>query len=153
MQPLSMCTPPPTARAGAWQRRVARWLRPVEIVLRGRVDVAIVIAVFVTAGAVGGRTGVAVAGVWLLLSGLYCLLNFWLCRETHCVVTGAGWTPLGLLGLVAANSSVLPWYRVDIELAGYLVALVAGYALQSVVAARTGRRILTRRGRGRAPAC
>ena len=153
MQPLPMCPPPPTARAGVWQRRVARWLRPIEAVLRGPVDVAITIAVFVTAGALDGRAGLAVAGGWLLLSGLYCVLNFWLCRETHCVVTGVGWTLLGLLGLVAAMGPILPWYRVGIELVGYLVVLAAGYALQWVMAARTGRRTLTRGRNGRAKAC
>lgn len=153
MQPLPMCAPPPAVRAGAWQRRVARWLRPIEAVLRGPVDVAFTIAVFVAAGAVGGGTGLAVAGGWLLLSGLYCVLNFWLCRETHCVVTGAGWTLLGLLGLLAATAPILPWYRVDIELAGYLVVLAAGYALQCAVTARTGRRTLTRGGVDSAQAC
>ena len=46
----------------------------------------------------------AVAAVWVLVSGTYCLTNFWCCRETHCVVTGLGWTALGLLAPRRATS-------------------------------------------------
>lgn len=124
---------------------------------------AVAIGVFVAAdvisSTVSGRVGVAVASVWVLLSGIYCLLNFWRCRETHCVITGAGWIPLGLLGLVAVlmPGTTLSWYRVGVAAVAYLVILAAGYGLQAVVAARTGRRTLGAgrdgAGRGRAQAC
>jgi hypothetical protein len=123
---------------------VGGYLRLVEAVIRGPVDVVVTIAVFATALAVNGRAGVAVASTWVLVSGTYCLLNFWHCRETHCVVTGTGWTPLGLLGLTAAlvPGTTLSWFRVEVEVAAYLVILGAGYSLQWVVASRTGRRTL-----------
>jgi hypothetical protein len=102
------------------------------------------IAVFVVAGAVDGRAGLVLASVFVLFHGTYCLLNFWHCRETHCVITGLGWTSLALLGFAAAlmPGETLSWYRTDIETAGYLVILALGYALQWAVAARTGRRTL-----------
>lgn len=143
---LTGCSPPAGERgAGGW---LGRYLRRVEVVTRGPVSVVVTIAVFAAASAVGsaagGRAGVVVASAWVLFSGTYCLLNFWHCRETHCVVTGTGWTPLGLLGFAAALApgTSLSWYRVDVEVAAYLVILGAGYTLQCVVAARTGHRAL-----------
>ena len=94
-----------------------RYLRLVDPVVRGPAVVVATIAVFAAAGAVGGRGGVAVASAYVLFLGTYCLLNFWHCRETHCVVTGAGWTPLALLGFAAALApgTGLSWYRVNVE--------------------------------------
>jgi hypothetical protein len=123
---------------------VERFLRLVEPVVRGPAVVVVTIAVFAAAGAVGGRGGVALASPWVLFLGTYCLLNFWHCRETHCVVTGAGWTPLALLGFAAALApgASLSWFRVNAESSAFLVILGIGYALEWAVAARTGRRAL-----------
>jgi hypothetical protein len=62
------------------------------------------------------------------------------------VVTGPGWTLAGLLGLVAAVTPAgsLAWYRVSVQAAVFLVVLAAGYGLEHVAAARTGRRSLPR---------
>lgn len=103
---------------------------------------AVTIGVFVVAGVVGGWAGLLVASAWVLLSGAYCLANFWHCRETHCVVTGSGWTPLGLVGLVAALTPALPVVRVWLVALVYLGVLAGGYGLQAVMAARTGRQTL-----------
>jgi hypothetical protein len=83
---------------------------------------------------------VALASVWVLVSGTYCLANFWGCRETHCVITGAGWTALGLLGLAAgvASGGALGWFRVDVLAVAYLVILGGGYAFEATVAMRSG---------------
>jgi hypothetical protein len=104
--------------------------------------VAVTVALFAAAGAVSGRGGAAIAGAWMLAAGLYCLANFWHCREAHCAVTGPGWTLAGLLGLAAAviPGGSLSWYRVSVQAAVFLVVLAAGYGLEYVVAARTGRR-------------
>ncbi|WP_199434737.1 hypothetical protein [Qaidamihabitans albus] len=123
---------------------VARYLRLAEPVLRGRVVVIIAIAVFIVAGAVDGRAGLLLASTFVLFHGTYCLLNFWHCRETHCVITGAGWTSLALLGFAAAliPGETLSWYQPNVEVGGYLAILALGYALEWIVAARTGRRAL-----------
>lgn len=138
------CAPPPAVNgpgAGGW---VERSLRLVEPVVRGPAVVVVTIAIFAAAGVVGGRGGVAAASAYVLFLGTYCLLNFWHCRETHCVVTGAGWTPLALLGFAAAltPAASMSWFRVNVESAAFLVILAAGYALEWAVAARTGRRAL-----------
>ncbi|MFR0359276.1 hypothetical protein [Streptomyces sediminimaris] len=115
---------------------------------RGPAAVASTAAVFLAAGAVGSaantRVGLAMASGWVLLFGVYCVLNFWHCGETHCVVTGTGWTVLALLGLAAAAlpSAGLSWARAEDMTAAFVVILAAGYALEWVVAARTGRRAL-----------
>src|SRR5204862_456844 len=83
---------------------------------------------------VGGRGGVAVASVWVAAAGTYCLVNFWHCQETHCAVTGPGWTLAAALGFAAALApgAALAWYRVSVETMVFVVVLAAGYGLESV---------------------
>jgi hypothetical protein len=128
-----------------------RYRRAAEPWVRGMRGVAVTVVLFAVAGAVGGRGGAAIAGAWMLAAGLYCLANFRHCGETHCVVTGPGWSLAGVLGLAAAVTpgGSLAWYRVSVQAAVFLVVLAAGYGLEYVVAARTGRRSL-RGGAGRA---
>jgi hypothetical protein len=106
--------------------------------------VVVTVAVFAAAGAVGGHAGTAIAGAWVLLAGLYCLANFWHCREAHCVVTGPGWTLAGVLALAAAVTpgGSLSWYRPSAQAVVFVVVLAAGYGLETAVAARTGPRSL-----------
>jgi len=137
---------------GPWRRGAAtvagRYRRVMEHVVRGMAGVLVAIAAFATAGAVGGRGGAAIAGTWMLLAGLYCLANFWHCREAHCVVTGPGWTLAGLLALAAAVTpgAGLSWYRVSTQAAVFVVVLAAGNGLEWAVAARTGRKALREAG-------
>jgi len=60
------------------------------------------------------------------------------------VVTRPGWALAGTLGLAAAVTpgGSLAWYRVGVQAAVFVVVLAAGYALEYLVAARTGRRSL-----------
>jgi hypothetical protein len=93
--------------------------------------------VLVSANALSGRSGVALASAYVLLVGAYCLLNFWACREAHCALTGPGFTLVGLLGVAAAIwPTRLPWYRVGVETVVYLAILAAGFAFERAVAAR-----------------
>jgi hypothetical protein len=117
--------------------------------MRGLRIVAVTVVLFAAAAAVGGRGGAAIAGAWMLAAGLYCLANFRHCGETHCAVTGPGWTMAGVLGLAAAVTpgGSLAWYRAGVQEAVFVVVLAAGYGLEYVVAARTGQRSL---GGGRA---
>ena len=128
---------------------VERYRRAVEPAVRGIAGVAAAVAFFAAAGVAGGRAGVAIASVWVAVAvaGTYCLANFWHCREGHCTVTGPGWTLAALLGFAAAVTpgAGLSWYRVTAEAVMFAVVLAAGYGLEHLVAARTGRRALPRR--------
>jgi hypothetical protein len=42
------------------------------------------------------RAGLALGAIATLAASTYCLLNFWRCREAHCIVSGTGWTLLAL---------------------------------------------------------
>jgi len=100
------------------------------------------VAVFSAAGAIGGRGGLALASGYLAFLGSYCLLNFRQCRETHCAITGPGWTLAALLGLaaVAAPGPALSWYGVTGESIAAITICTLGYGLEWRVASRTGRR-------------
>jgi hypothetical protein len=136
------CAPP--ADAGGGHGMAVRYVRLTGPVLRGPAGVAIAVASFAAGAAVGGRGGLAVASVYVTVTGAYCLLNFLRCREAHCGVTGPGSLLAALLGFAAAlvPGPALSWYRTGGEAAVYLVVLAAGYALEWAVAARTGRRTL-----------
>ena len=88
----------------------------------------------------GGRFGLILVSVWVLLLGVYCVANFSHCQETHCVVTG-GWVPLALLGLAAAlmPGEAMSWYHVGATEIAFVVILAVGYSFEWMVAARTGR--------------
>jgi hypothetical protein len=124
--------------------RDGRYLRLVHPVVRGCRGIVVAVAVFAAAGAIGGRGGLALASGYLVFLGSYCLLNFWECRETHCAITGPGWTLAALLGLaaVAAPGPVLSWYGVTGESIAAITICTLGYGLEWRVAARTGRRAL-----------
>ncbi|MGH9082054.1 MAG: hypothetical protein ACRDWN_01780 [Acidimicrobiales bacterium] len=118
--------------------------RVLEPVVRGWLGIMVAVAVFLVGAAIGGRAGVGLAAVWVLVSGTYCLANFWCCRETHCVFTGSGWTALGLAALAAGSipGAAPGWLRVDVVVLPYLAILGAGYGFEGLVAGRTGRHVL-----------
>jgi hypothetical protein len=124
-----------------------RYRRGVEPAVRGVAGAVVTVAFFAAAAVVGGRGGVAIASAWVAVAGSYCLANFWHCRETHCAVTGPGWTLAAVLGFAAlAPGTGLSWYRVNAATIVFVAILAAGYGLEHVVAARTGRRALARAG-------
>jgi hypothetical protein len=137
------CAPPPARGRGAGTA-AAGYVRVTGPVLRGPAGVVIAVASFAAGGAVGGRAGLALASAYVTVIGVYCLLNFLRCRETHCAVTGPGFLLAAALGFVTAlvPGSALSWYRTGTEAAVFLMILAAGYALEQAVAARTGRRVL-----------
>ena len=135
---------------GAGGHVVDGYRRAVEPAVRGVAGVVLPVVFFAAGAAAGGRAGLAIASVWVAIAGLYCLANFWHCRETHCAVTGPGWTLAALLGFAAALApgTGLAWYRVNAAVAAFVVVLAAGFGLEWLVASRTGRRTL---GRGHLP--
>jgi len=134
---------PPPGDRGA-NDMAERYRRAVEPAVRGIAGVVASVVFFAAAGAAGGRAGLAIASVWVAVAGTYCLANFRHCRETHCAVTGPGWALAALLGFAAAATpgAALSWYRVTPEAVVFVVVLAAGYGLEHLVAARTGRRAL-----------
>jgi hypothetical protein len=66
------------------------------------------------------------------------------------VVTGLGWTALGLLAfvLVSVPGGATGWFHVGVMVLAYLVVLGTGYAFEGVVATRTGRHFLGARSDG-----
>lgn len=121
---------------------IEQYRRAVEPAVRGVAGVVATVAFFAAAAAIGGRTGVAIASTWVAIAGTYCLANYRYCRETHCAVTGPGWTLAAALGFAAAlTPGAAPgWYRVNVATIVFVVILAAGYGLEYLVAARTGRR-------------
>ena len=138
----SSVAPPVRGRRASYV--AGSYLRVTGPVLRGPAGVLIAVASFAVGGAVGGRAGLAIASTYVTVIGVYCLLNFLRCRETHCAVTGPGFLLTAGLGFAAAlvPGSALSWYRTGTEAIVYLVVLAAGYGLEQAVAARTGRRVL-----------
>lgn len=124
--------------------RTQQYLRLVRPAVRGCWGIAAAVAVFSAAGAIGGRGGLALASGYLAFAGSYCLLNFRQCRETHCVITGPGWTMAALLGFAAVlmPGSGLSWYQVSGASLAAVAVCVLGYGLEWAVAVRTGRHAL-----------
>jgi hypothetical protein len=139
----AVCASPPAHGRGAG-RVTAGYVRVTAPALRGPAGVAVAVASFALAGAVGGRAGLAVGSGYVTVIGAYCLLNFLHCRETHCGVTGPGFLLAAMLGFAAplVPGPVLSWYRTGTEAAVFLAVLAAGYGLEWAIAARTGRRVL-----------
>lgn len=137
------CTPPPSSGIGAG-RVAGSYLRVTGPVLRGPAGVLVAVASFAAGAAAGGRAGLAIASTYVITIGLYCLLNFLRCRETHCAVTGPGFLLTAALGFTAAllPGPALSWYRTGTEAFVYLVILATGYGLEQAVATRTRRRVL-----------
>lgn len=133
------CAAPPAA-GGA----LSSYLRAVEPLNRGLLGFGVLVAVLVVALVIGGGVGLLVASVWLLFVGTWCLGNFWQCRETHCGVTGPGWTLVALGGVAAvlAPGGGFGWVSVGVAIVATLGILGLGYGLELAVAAKTGRRSL-----------
>jgi hypothetical protein len=66
-----------------------------------------------------------VPGVLVVLVGAVCVLNFWRCRQAHCVVNDVGWLGLALVAFVGAGlgHSVIGGYEQPVFL-GVLVSLL-----------------------------
>jgi hypothetical protein len=123
---------------------LARYLRVVGAFVRGPVGIVLILAVFFVSSLIGRRVGLPIAGSYLLLLGSYCALNFWHCRETHCVITGPGWTAAGVFGLAAAlvPGKLLSWFSVATLSSITIAVFLAGCCMEWAVAGKTGRRRL-----------
>jgi len=60
---------------------------------------AVALVIF-TAPDLPARPSLALSALATLAAAAWCLTNFWHCQEAHCVVTGPGWTLLGIFEVV-----------------------------------------------------
>ena len=98
--PPLVCSPPRLA-ADTGAKRLADRLLPTGA---GQwVYFAVVAAEVSAAPSLPIRAGLALGAFGALAGSWWCLVNFWRCREAHCVVTGPAWAALGVLGLVEAD--------------------------------------------------
>jgi len=91
------------------------------------------------------RWALALAAVATLAASAWCLVNFWRCREAHCILSGSGWALLGALGLV--ETGVGHSLVGDYGGALFFAVLVLAYSFEFVWRARYGTNALTRTAR------
>ena len=75
------------------------------------------------------------------VASAYWLLNFWRCREAHCIVSGIGWAALGVLEIteIALGRSLI--HR-DEGLA-FLAILAVAIAFEALWRTRHGTNVVT----------
>jgi hypothetical protein len=100
-----------------------------------------VVALLSIAPHLPGRADLAVDGMAALAAGSWCVVNFWRCRQAHCVVDGVGWLGLALLAFVGAGlgHSVIGGYEQSV----FLGVLVAALAFEGVWCAVRGTNAVT----------
>lgn len=88
-----LCSPP-RLKADTGPKRAIDRILPTGV---WRCAFFVVIAVGISAaGRAPATPGLAIGAATTFVASGYCLLNFWRCREAHCVVSGSGWAALGL---------------------------------------------------------
>jgi hypothetical protein len=88
-----LCSPPPL-KADTGANRVIDRILPTGA---WRCALFIAIAVGISAaGQLPTTSGLALGAATTFIASGYCLLNFWRCREAHCIISGTGWAALGL---------------------------------------------------------
>jgi hypothetical protein len=91
------CSPPRLANDSAGKRLADRLL-PTGW---GRWAFFATVAVGVSvAPHLAARPALGLSGFVTLAAGAWCLVNFWRCREAHCLVSGPGWVALALFEFV-----------------------------------------------------
>jgi hypothetical protein len=88
------------------------------------------------------RAGLAIDVVVTFAASGWCLINFWRCREAHCVVNGYGWAALGMLEVVelALGRSLI----MGAEGLVFIAILVAALVFECAWQARSGTNALIR---------
>jgi hypothetical protein len=93
------CAPPAPKARNAFERALDTYTDLTAPFLRGCVLFPILAAVVYGSFRLGMPDGLWLAAAYFLVFGGYCLANFVRCREAHCVVTGGGWSALGVVGM------------------------------------------------------
>ena len=90
--PVGVWRSPPHLAGDTRAKRVVDRVLPTGV---GRWVFFIAIAVSISAASsLPLLPGLALGATVTLLASAYCLLNFWRCREAHCIVSGIGWAAL-----------------------------------------------------------
>lgn len=126
--------PTPPARTG-WQRRADSYRNLAGPVFRLPMGVLVALGVALGASRLPVGAGMVLDAAFFLAIGLYCTANFWRCREAHCLVTGAGWTLIGVTA-VAGTVGDHGWH--EPLWMSFLVIWVAGFVFEIVVRLKTG---------------
>lgn len=96
------CAPEAAPPRNALDRALDAYTNLTAPFLRGCCFFPILAAVVVGSFRLGIPGGLWLAAAYYLVFGGYCLANFARCREAHCIVTGAGWLALGMVGAWSA---------------------------------------------------
>lgn len=85
-----------------------------------------VIALLSIAPHLPARADLTVVGLAALAAGSWCAVNFWRCRQAHCVVDGVGWLGLAVLAFVGAGlgHSLIGGHEQSVFLGVLVAALV-----------------------------
>jgi len=96
------CAPEALPAENGFERLLDAYTGMAAPILRGCYSVLFAGAVFLASLLSGGPAGLWISAVYFVAFAAYCLANFARCREAHCVVTGCGWTVVGVASLVGA---------------------------------------------------
>jgi hypothetical protein len=86
------------------------------------------------------RPGLALGATATFLAGTYCLLNFWRCREAHCIVSGIGWSGLAVFEIVEITFGRSLIHREESLV--FLLVLVVAVAFETVWRRRHGTNVV-----------
>jgi hypothetical protein len=64
-----------------------------------------------------------------LYEGTYCIRNLLHCRESHCIVTGSGWTIIGFLSLLS-TAGIISYSDWGIYWLAFVLVYIAGMSFQ-----------------------
>lgn len=133
------CSPPATA-ADTPAKRLADRVLPTG---RGQwVFFAVVAIAICAAPSLAREPGLALDLVATVAASAWCLVNFWRCRQAHCIVSGTGWAALAVLEvteLAAGRSFVL-----GSEGLVFLAILIVGAGFEVLWRLRHGTNALVR---------
>jgi hypothetical protein len=96
------CAPPAAKARNAFERALDIYTDLTAPFLRGCFLFPILAAVAYGSFRLGMPGGLWLTAAYFLVFGSYCLANFIRCREAHCVVTGWGWSALGVVAMWGA---------------------------------------------------
>ena len=132
--------PPPLPADTAAKRRIDRLLpRPG---IPAAVYFAALIVLLGLAPHLPRRAELAADGLAALAAGTWCGLNFWRCRQAHCLVSAAGWLGLSLVAFAGAAVGRSLIYG-DEQLV-FLGVLLAALAFEGLWYLRTGTNVIVR---------
>lgn len=129
------CAPEAAPARSRFERALDVYTNVTGPLLRGCVVFLTVAVAAAASSALGPVTGLLIAAAFFLVAGTYCLANFARCRETHCIVTGPGWSVLAIAGFGATVAGR------DIRgeaWTAFLVIAIAGYAFEAAWRAARG---------------